>query len=79
MIKMVTSYSNTSGTASITCVVGSGGVRMAANTKKITIKCLLYLLKKEGVINPNLERMTLKTGNSKTIPKTKISLKINPK
>ena len=66
------------GKASNTCVVGSGGVKIAPRINALTIAYLRYFFINSGVISPIFDRTKLSIGNSNTIPKTKISLNKNP-
>ena len=76
---MDSSYSTMMGTASITWLITSGGVRTAAMTKAATIAYFRLLASPSTVTRPALASSRIATGSSKDRPKAKTSRITRPR
>ena len=65
------------GSARSSCETTSGGVRIAAATKAMTIANLRFWASPSGVARPALTSRSSTTGSSKARPNAKISLMIS--
>ncbi len=67
--KILNSYNAINGSASITCVTTSGGVKIAAPTKNKRMACFLFFFRKSTLTRPSLARKVMTRGSSKESPK----------